>query len=76
MKKKNKNIYKIDVWSDYALRTFKALPWCGGATVTHRSDGITIYYTIYLKPRNFIEKIVTNYMIESIDGAFRSSMAA
>lgn len=67
---------KLNIYDDYDLGVVKSLPWCGGATITHKNDFGVNYYTVFVKPTNIIQRIITNYVIKSLECTFVQEMAA
>ena len=65
-----KKIIKLDVYQNSDLKVIKSLPWAGGSTTIHQDEYGVNYYTVYVKPRNIIERIVTKYFIKSLDCTF------
>lgn len=69
---------KLNVYKTSELEMLKTLPFCGGATITHRSTcGTPLYYTIFLKPRNIVERIWAKYVLKNVQFTYvQESMAA
>lgn len=68
---------KLNVYKTSELEMLKTLPFCGGATITHKTDGgQTLYYTVFLKPRNFIERIWCKYVLKNTECTFVQEKAA
>ena len=62
---------KLNVYNTSELEMLKTLPFCGGATIIHRSEcGTPLYYTIFLKPRNIVERIWCKYVLENTEYTF------
>jgi hypothetical protein len=67
---------KLNIYDVYDLKVVKSLPWCGGATTIHKNGNSISYYTVFIKPKNLIQKIVTNYVIKSLEFTFEEEIKA
>ena len=68
---------KLNIYKEKELAIIKSLPWCGGATVYHRSSmGTVLYYTVYLKPKTIWQKYVTKKVLNGLECTFVQEMAA
>lgn len=67
---------KLNIYKNSDLAVIKSLPWCGGATITHKDDFGIRYYTVFVKPKNVIQKIITNYVIKSLECTFEEEIKA
>lgn len=62
---------KLHIYEKRELDMIKALPWCGGATGYVRNDyGHTVYYVVFVKPRNLVEKYITKKIIQIMPCTF------
>lgn len=68
---------KLDIYKDSDLAVVKSLPWCGGATITHKDEfGHVRYYTVFIKPKTIIQKMITKYVINSLECTFEKEIKA
>lgn len=68
---------KLNIYQKSDLGVIKSLPWCGGSTTTHKDEfGNELYYTVFVKPTNIIQKIITNYVIKSLECTFEEEIKA
>ena len=71
-KNKEANMIKLTIFDSMELQEFKKLPFAGGATHTVKmANGSSVgYWIIYLKPRNWVEKLTAWRMIRHAQYTF------
>lgn len=76
LNKEENEMIKLDIFSNADLAIVKSLKWCGGATIIHKDEYGIIYYTVFVKPKNLIEKIITQYVLKDLKCTFQKDIAA
>ena len=68
---------KLNIYKKSDLEIIKALPWSGGATITHKTEmGTELYYTVFLKPSTLWQKYVTKKVLNGLTCTFVQDKAA